>query len=107
MSYPCIDTYATGKRIESFMKSQELSVSEVQHFLGLSAPQAVYKWLQGKNLPSIDNLLALSKLFATSIDEIIIEKPVEKINNFYPVKFLPRTAERPCVSYSFISLDAA
>ena len=35
-------------------------------------PQAVYKWITGKSLPSIDNLIILSKLLHSSVEEILV-----------------------------------
>ena len=42
--------------------------------VGLAAPQAVYRWLRGSNMPSVDNLYALSRYLNTSMDDMIIEK---------------------------------
>ena len=38
----------------------------------LENPQAVYKWLSGKSLPSLENLLILSKLLNISIENILV-----------------------------------
>lgn len=35
-------------------------------------PQAVYKWISGRSLPSIDNFLILSKILYTSIEDILV-----------------------------------
>jgi len=63
---------ATGNRIRQLRKERNLSVNDVCEALNVSA-QALGKWQQGKCLPSIDNLLALSRLFQTQIDDIIVE----------------------------------
>ena len=49
-------------------------MKDLQSCLGLSAPQAIYRWLRGEGLPSVDNLFALSRLLNTSIDDILIEE---------------------------------
>ena len=41
--------------------------------INLSDTQAIYKWQRGATLPSIENLLALSRLFNTTIEDIIQE----------------------------------
>lgn len=70
--YPSIDAVATGRRIRELRISNSLRVSDLVDFLSLSSFQAVYKWQRGDNLPSIDNLFALSQLFHTPMEEILI-----------------------------------
>lgn len=73
LAYPVIDVVETGKRIESLRKSRGLRVREIADWMGFQEPQAVYKWQQGKALPSLDNLFALSRLFGVSMEEILVE----------------------------------
>lgn len=40
--------------------------------MGFENPQAVYKWISGKCLPSLDNFLILSRLLNTSIEDILV-----------------------------------
>jgi hypothetical protein len=40
-----------------------LNVKDIQGFLELSTSQSIYHWFDGRNLPTIDNLYALSELF--------------------------------------------
>ena len=56
------------------MIAQDISVQDVQEAMGLASPQAVYRWLKGSNMPSVDNLYALSRYLNTSMDDMIIEK---------------------------------
>ena len=35
-------------------------------------PQAVYKWISGRSLPSLDNFVILSRLLHTSIEDILV-----------------------------------
>ena len=72
--YPVIDMCATGAHIKELMDAREVTVQDVQKAMGLTAPQAVYRWLKGSNMPSVDNLFALSRYLDTSMDEMIIEK---------------------------------
>ena len=69
---PMVDMGETGKRIKELRERSGLSVREVQNFLGLEAPQSIYHWQNGKTLPSVDHLIALSKLFGVSVEEILI-----------------------------------
>lgn len=72
-AFPTIDLKATGKRISSLRLEKGYSVRDLQDFFGFEQPQAIYKWQWGQSLPSVDNLFALSRLFNTSIDDILVE----------------------------------
>ena len=72
--HPVIDVYATGKNIERLRKEKGLSVRDIASFMGFLEPQAVYKWQQGKALPSLDNMYALSILFHVSMEEILVNR---------------------------------
>lgn len=72
--YPVIDMRATGTHIKELMDAQELSVQDVQEAMGLASPQAVYRWLKGSNMPSVDNLYALSRYLNVQMDDVIVEK---------------------------------
>lgn len=70
--YLSIQKEETGKRIGEMIRSQGLTVKDIQEGMGFESSQAVYKWLSGKSLPSLDNILILSKLLHTSIEEILV-----------------------------------
>ena len=53
---------------------QGYSIQDLQAYLGLEHPQAIYHWQHGRNLPSVDNLYALSKLWGVPMDKIIVEQ---------------------------------
>ena len=73
-SYPHINVAATGRNIQALMNLHGLTVRDVKDYLGLGAPQSVYRWYWGKSLPSTDHLFALSKLFAVPMDSILVEQ---------------------------------
>lgn len=72
--YPVIDMCATGAHIKELMGAREVTVQDVQKAMGLAAPQAVYCWLKGSNMLSVDNLYALSRYLDISMDDVIVEK---------------------------------
>ena len=47
---PFIRTEETGRRLRSLLASRGLTVKDVQKYLGLSCPQSIYRWLDGKSL---------------------------------------------------------
>jgi len=74
---PVVDLQSTGKKIKELRKESGLSVRDIQDLFGFEYPQAVYAWEQGKNVPTIDNLLVLARLFQVSVEEIVISREVE------------------------------
>lgn len=70
--YPVIDMKRTGENIKRIREEQRISVIEIQHFLGISNPQAIYQWQKGISLPSVDHLCALSHLFGIPMNDIIV-----------------------------------
>lgn len=71
---PIIDTIETGKNIVKLRKENNLSVRDLQTIFGFNSSQAIYKWQQGINLPTVDNLVVLASLFNTTIDAILVLK---------------------------------
>lgn len=72
MEYPVLDARATGARIKELRMARHLKVEDIARFMGFESEQAVYKWQRGDSLPTVDNLYALSRLFETSVDDILI-----------------------------------
>lgn len=72
MIYPTINVKATGERIRTLRRQRGITVSELSRFMGFSGPEAIYKWQRGDSLPTVDNLYALSRLFNTPIEEILV-----------------------------------
>ncbi len=71
---PVIDCFRTGCNIERIRIEKGYTVKDLQKYFGFDTPQAIYKWQHGDNLPSLENLVALSKLFDVKMDDIIILK---------------------------------
>lgn len=69
---PVINMTATGSNIKSLIKSNNLKVSDIQKLFGFNTPQSIFKWMRGESIPSIDNLVILSHILNTTIDEIIV-----------------------------------
>lgn len=72
MPYPVIDLKKTGENIKHLREARCISVVDLQYFLGLASPQAIYYWQRGVNLPTVDHLYALSRLFKVSMDDILV-----------------------------------
>ena len=70
--YLSVKQKETGENIRRLLKSNGDTVKDVQEVMGFENPQAVYKWLSGKSLPNLENLLILSKLLNISIENILV-----------------------------------
>ena len=72
MTIPFIDTVATGRNINQLRVAAGLSVRDLQEVFGFATPQAIYKWLHGTALPTIDNLVILAEVLGVTLDEIVV-----------------------------------
>lgn len=70
--YPTIDMKATGIRMRQLMDERGLTVKDIRRYLNLASVQSIYHWLNGQSMPTIDHFYALSALFGTSVDSMII-----------------------------------
>ncbi len=71
MNFPIVNMRRTGQNIAILREQRGISVRELQRMMGFSTPQAIYKWQHGRSLPTVDNLVALSAIFAVPIDAIL------------------------------------
>ena len=79
-SCPAIDPEATGTRINELRKAKGYSVPFLKEYFGFATTNAVYKWLRGETLPSLDNMFALSVLFGIPMNDIIVASEVLETN---------------------------
>lgn len=89
-NYPTIDMAATGNRIRELRKEHHMKVDDIVSFMGFESQQAVYKWQRGESLPSVDNLYALSRLFGTTMDDILVGNNTEEAeasSAFFMIKY--------------------
>lgn len=74
-----ISKVETGKNIRKLLAEYGLTVRDVQEELELDSPQSVYKWLNGKALPSLENLMILSSMLDVPMERILVmERADEK-----------------------------
>ena len=71
---PVIDAKRTGERIGALRDAAGLDNTAIADAMGFSTRNAVYKWLKGDALPTLDNMLILADLFGVKIDDIIVVK---------------------------------
>lgn len=61
----------TGAKIDLLRKKANMSVKDMQEIFGFATPQAIYHWIHGRSLPSIDNLIVLAAIFNCHIEDIL------------------------------------
>ena len=69
---PTINMAATGANIRALIRARGLTIADVQNGCGFRTPQAIFKWMRGDTMPTIDNLVILAHLLDVTIDRIII-----------------------------------
>lgn len=69
--FPLINKRETGVNLRRIMDMRGVTAKDVQEYLGLGCVQSVYRWIDGINMPTIDNLYALSELLQVPIDAIV------------------------------------
>ncbi len=78
-----IDIEATCRRIAAYIKDSGLTDRELGEMLGTSV-QSVNKWRHAHNLPDIDNMFMMSRIFGVMMDDMIVSRDqmVEKFDEF-------------------------
>lgn len=71
MIIPMIDTVATGQNINRMRINAGMTVRDMQNVFGFATPQAIYKWIHGTAMPTIDNMVILAAMFGVTLDDII------------------------------------
>lgn len=66
-----VNLVKTGERIQQLRIERGLTAKQITDALGL-IPQTYYKWVWGKSVPTVDNLVMLSDIFGVKIDDIIV-----------------------------------
>ena len=86
--FPTINLRETGVNLRRIMDRRGITPKDIKENLNLGSIQTVYNWCNGLNLPTVDNLYALSQLLQVPIDEIvcgnrkaIVPEPIVIIDN--------------------------
>jgi len=66
-----IDTRQTGQRIAQVMQEKGVTVRQLQRIYGFEAPNAIYRWLRGSALPTVDHLVILAHALDVRVDDLL------------------------------------
>ena len=64
----CIET----PNIKNMMKARQMTTADIQKACGFGTPQAIFKWMRGDTMPTIDNMLIIADMFGVTMDDIVI-----------------------------------
>ena len=88
-----MDPVRTGQYIKRIMLIRGMTVKDIQTYLELGTPQSIYHWFEGRNLPALDNLYALSELFHVPVDVML------KGNRIYEYKPIEAVCDRVLIYF--------
>lgn len=71
-----VDLIDTGKNIKNIMLKKGYKVRDLQNLFRFTTPMAIYKWINGKCLPTVDNLVILADIFDVTINDLLVVKNV-------------------------------
>lgn len=69
-----IDTRQTGQRIAQIMQEKGVTVRQLQRVYGFEAPNAIYRWLRGSALPTVDHLVILAHVLDVRVDDLLVTR---------------------------------
>ena len=72
MNIPTIDMAATGRNIADLRRQSGMTIRDLQAVMGFNTPQAIFKWIRGDSLPTVDNLVILASVFGVKVDDILV-----------------------------------
>ena len=78
MEIPFVNMIATGRNIDRLRIEAGMSVKDMQMVFGFTTPQAIYKWIHGTSMPTIDNLVILAAMLNVTLDEIVVVETVAR-----------------------------
>ena len=67
-----VNMTATGANIKNMMRARNIKVKDVQAVCGFGTPQAIFKWMRGDCMPTIDNMIIIADMFGCKVDDIVV-----------------------------------
>lgn len=76
--FPAIDTKRTGEHLRDMFRERNISPKKIQELLRIGSTQTIYDWYKGRTLPSMDNMVALSRLLGCNMEELLVFRPAQE-----------------------------
>lgn len=103
LAYPVINVKETGRQLKRSCERRNVTVRQIQEFLGLAALQSIYGWFQGRALPTLDNFYALSCYLGVRMEDLVVP---EGRSREVPAWDATRALERRQMAYYAFCLQA-
>ena len=69
---PVINMAKTGKNIKQLMDDVGMTALDLQRIFGFGSRNPIYRWINGENLPTLDNILILSDALSVPVEQILV-----------------------------------
>lgn len=66
-----VDKVRTGRNISRAMEDHGVRASDIMEACGLTTRNAIYRWMNGKSLPTIDHMVILAYMVETALQDLI------------------------------------
>ena len=66
-----LDKKATGLLLRKAITDSKLTIEEVSINLELSTSRVIYSWMNGEKLPNLENLVNLSLMLKTKLEDLV------------------------------------
>lgn len=76
MKMEILDKVATGQNIKRICHNKNIKPGILMKYLSIASVQSIYKWFEGVNVPTVDNLVMLSCILDVTIDELIVKQVI-------------------------------
>ena len=71
-----VDMVRTGQNICRAMEDHGVRASDIMEACGFTTRNAVYRWMNGKSLPTIDNMVILAYMVETALQDLIATEDI-------------------------------
>lgn len=69
-----IDQEKTGDNLKKLIVEADITYEKLASLLELNSPRVIYEWVKGKKMPSLENLINLSKILKVELEKIVVVK---------------------------------
>lgn len=78
-----LDMEASCKRIAQIIDESGIPDKKIAAMMGISV-QAINKWRNRHNLPSVDNLFVLSRILGVKVDDFLVPRKSVEAERIFP-----------------------
>ncbi len=65
-----------GRKLKEMISCSKYTYEDIAEVLNLASPRVIYDWVNGIKLPSVSNLVVISRLFNVHLEDILFVEDV-------------------------------